>query len=90
MGGVAKADLRDLTVINKAANAGHWQAAAWYLERSDPKHWGRRVVIDKERERKPKAPKVIGFNRPGELGQFSYDAVQCNISLTGVKAACGN
>jgi hypothetical protein len=60
----AEADLRDLIMINKAA-AKYWQAAAWYLERSDPKHWGRRVVIDKERERKPKAPKVIGFNRPG-------------------------
>lgn len=56
----AIAQLRALAAINAAAEAGAWQAAAWRLERSDPKHWGRRVIVEKEPERKPKAPKVIG------------------------------
>ena len=33
---MAEADLRDLTMINKAA-AKYWQAATWRLERKHPK-----------------------------------------------------
>ena len=64
----AAAAPRELTVVNKAGAAGQWQAAAWYLERCDPKHWGRRMVIEMERERKPKTPKVIGLNPPVASG----------------------
>jgi transposase len=63
---MADAELRDLTVINKAASAGIWQASAWRLERKFPKKWSRRVFVEQPKESKPKAPKVIGFNRPGE------------------------
>jgi hypothetical protein len=31
-----------LAKIQKAASEGHWQAAAWFLERSAPDRWGRR------------------------------------------------
>lgn len=40
----AEAEVRDLAVVDKAARAGTWQAAAWKLERRNPKAWGRRTV----------------------------------------------
>lgn len=37
----AQAEIRSVALIQKAANDGTWQAAAWYLERSHPQKWGR-------------------------------------------------
>lgn len=37
----AEAEIRSVTLIQKAAQDGTWQAAAWYLERSYPDRWGR-------------------------------------------------
>jgi len=37
----ASAEVRSVVLINKAANEGTWQAAAWFLERSHPQRWGR-------------------------------------------------
>ena len=37
----AKAAVRHVANIAKAANDGVWQASAWYLERSYPQKWGR-------------------------------------------------
>ena len=37
----AQAEVRSVALIQKAANDGTWQAAAWYLERSHPQRWGR-------------------------------------------------
>ena len=37
----AEAELRNVTLINRAAQSGQWQAAAWHLERSFPRKWGR-------------------------------------------------
>ena len=30
----------------EAAQVDHWQAAAWKLERTDPRTWGRRVAME--------------------------------------------
>lgn len=38
----AQAEVRSLALIQRAANDGTWQAAAWYLERSFPARWGRK------------------------------------------------
>jgi len=38
---LAEAELRDLARIDRAAD-NNWQAAAWKLERRNPKMWGRR------------------------------------------------
>jgi len=38
---MAEADMIDLSDISKAARAGSWQAAAWRLERRNPKQFGR-------------------------------------------------
>jgi transposase len=37
----AQAEVRAVALVRKAAIDGTWQAAAWYLERSHPKKWGR-------------------------------------------------
>lgn len=38
---MAAAEIRALARINKAADDGTWQAAAWLLERRSPDRWGR-------------------------------------------------
>lgn len=40
------AELRDLEVIDHAAQNGQWQASAWKLERKFPKRWGRREMLE--------------------------------------------
>lgn len=37
----SQAEIRNVGLIQKAAVDGTWQAAAWFLERSYPKRWGR-------------------------------------------------
>ena len=46
--GMAEAELRDLNVIDKAAQGGVWQAAAWRLERKYHDRWGRQAKIQVE------------------------------------------
>lgn len=41
---MAESEVRDLMVIQQAAEKGVWQAAAWRLERKYPDKWGRRRV----------------------------------------------
>ncbi|MDR3606246.1 MAG: hypothetical protein P4M08_02570 [Oligoflexia bacterium] len=43
---MAEAEVRDLSVINKAAQEGIWQAAAWRLERKHPERWGRQARLE--------------------------------------------
>ena len=42
----ARSETRAVGLIQKAAADGTWQAAAWYLERSAPKRWGRRANVE--------------------------------------------
>ena len=49
----AEAEVRDLAIIDKAARGGTWQAAAWKLERRNPKAWGRRTVIERPGDSEP-------------------------------------
>lgn len=37
----ANAEVRAVVLINRAAQEGTWQAAAWWLERTRPKKYGR-------------------------------------------------
>jgi len=41
----AVAEVRSVALIQKAAGDGSWQAAAWYLERTNPSRWGRKQVV---------------------------------------------
>jgi len=38
----ATAEVVSVARIRKAGSSGQWQADAWFLERSNPKRWGRR------------------------------------------------
>lgn len=38
----ARAVARNVALIQKAAQDGNWQAAAWWLERKYPDEWGRK------------------------------------------------
>ena len=42
---IAEAQHRNIMLIQKHAQTS-WQAAAWYLERSDPESWGRRERVE--------------------------------------------
>lgn len=42
----AEAVMVNLAVIRKAAQQGHWQAAAWWLERVLPKEYGRKTTVE--------------------------------------------
>lgn len=42
----AEAVIFNLAIIRQAAARGHWQAAAWYLERTRPDEYGRRTRFD--------------------------------------------
>ena len=44
----AQAEVRNVALIQKAANDGTWQAAAWHLERTAWQRWGRRSIVTGE------------------------------------------
>jgi hypothetical protein len=43
---LGQGELRDIAIIDNAAKNGVWQAAAWKLERRNPKMWGRREHVE--------------------------------------------
>lgn len=45
---MAVSEIRNLTIIQKAAGDGNWQAGAWILERTRPSKFGRRERINLE------------------------------------------
>lgn len=47
----ALAEANHLAVITRAAEAGTWQAAAWWLERRAPERWGRRRTTADQADR---------------------------------------
>jgi hypothetical protein len=42
----AQAEVRNVAIINNAAANGTWQAAAWWLERTMPQKYGRRLQTE--------------------------------------------
>lgn len=61
----AQAEVRNVALIQKAANDGTWQAAAWYLERTAHQRWGRRTIVTGEEG----APVQVEVSAKDELGQ---------------------
>lgn len=44
----AQAEVRNVALIQRAADEGTWQASAWYLERTAWQRWGRRTMVSGE------------------------------------------
>jgi len=42
----ADAVIRNVGIIQQAAQDGSWQASAWYLERTNPRKWGRHETVE--------------------------------------------
>lgn len=42
----ADAVIRNIGIIQQAAQDGSWQASAWYLERTNPRKWGRHETVE--------------------------------------------
>jgi hypothetical protein len=84
---MAEARHRNIMIIQKAA-VTHWQAAAWFLERSDPKHWGRKdhVAVGGDASGVP----VLTADVPEELltqeeTMAALDAVLKRVREKGIK-----
>jgi hypothetical protein len=45
---LADSEAADVARISKAVEQGHWQAAAWRLERKHPERWGRKDRLQAE------------------------------------------
>lgn len=66
-GALAEAELRDLARIDRAAETD-WKAAAWKLERRNPKRWGRRIDLTGSVD-----TAITLSNAPGETLKVSVD-----------------
>lgn len=50
--------------IQEAIQTGTWQAAAWFLERSDPENWGRKVIDTRLTRQPVGAVQTANVDRP--------------------------
>ena len=57
----AKAIIRNVTIVNKAAKDGDWKAAMTWLERTQPEHYSRREYISQDINMKTLPPAEIIF-----------------------------
>lgn len=65
----AEAIARNVALIQKSAQEGNWQAAAWWLERRYPEEWGRKDKMDIHTE----GGLVIRIVEAGEDGDSNTD-----------------
>ena len=57
----AKAIIRNVTVVNKAAKDGDWKAAMTWLERTNPQDWGKKEYLSQDINMKSLPPAEIIF-----------------------------
>ena len=60
----ATAQIHALAMVRRAM-PDHWQAAAWYLERTDPKRWGRKLAPPEPQPAPPPRASITIFIRNG-------------------------
>lgn len=60
-----------IALIRKSFQDGNWQAAAWYLERSDPENWGRKVIDTRLTRQAAQAPETVTPTRQPEAERLS-------------------
>lgn len=68
---MAEAEMRDLAVIDRAAQSGEWTAAAWRLERKHPERWGRQARVQLEQSGADGKP--IQIEKHAHLSQAEMD-----------------
>jgi transposase len=67
---MAEAEMRDLAVIDRAAQSGEWTAAAWRLDRRHPERWGRQARVQVEHSGSEEKPvNVQAFKHLSEQEQ---------------------
>jgi len=70
----AKNISRDLAIIEKAAQDGSWQAAAWKLERRHPDEFGKKLDARLEHSLKPDGEYLRKFLKESEKKKEDRDA----------------
>lgn len=72
-----EAEARAVAIVTRAAMDGTWQAAAWYLERTQPDRYGRRQRVEVD-------AKVETTKTPAEMTDAELDAFLANKGLGNV------
>lgn len=63
----AKAEQKDLRAISKAANKGNWNAAAWRLERRNPRRWApTKRLPDDDEDSADSRGFILNYNLEGD------------------------
>lgn len=68
---LADAEMTDVMLVGKAAQAGAWQAAAWRLERRNRKRWGKHIKVELDKL------------NPDELSDEELDAILSGTADSG-------
>jgi hypothetical protein len=68
-----------LSIVTNAARDGNWQAACWYLERTDPDNYGRRDRIKQEITGKDGGP--IQVAKAPNLSKFTDEELEAYAKL---------
>lgn len=79
---LAAAMMRDLLVIDKAAEAGDWRASAWRLERRHPKEWGAKRIVEVKSNDKSVQFVMFGAGKIDDDDQWAKEASEEAQKLT--------
>lgn len=75
---LAKAEVRDVLTIEKAATDGDWRAAAHLLERRSPERWGRREDV--------KVTATMTVNTWADLAKLGEEVVAKTMTMAALPA----